>query len=239
MTLHMVEIRPHAVALFRFLETQGLNGREDEDLGYGVHAWLAAAFGELVPKPWRLFWDRSRPPRILAYSQAGAEKLYQHLGDFADPGASRVCPKAEDLVSRPMPTFTMGRRLGLELQCMPVIRKSRTGIEQDIFLQSQNPSSDRRRRDEVYCEWVQNQLTATGAVDVVGMNLHAFRLVHQLRRTRDAKGNRQSSRLIRPQVQVRGELVVRDATAFTKLLARGIGRHTAFGYGMLLLRPPS
>lgn len=239
MTLQIVEIRPHAVALFRFLETQGLNGREDEDLGYGVHAWLAAAFRELAPKPWRLFWDRSRPPRILAYSRVNAEELHRHLGDFADPGAFAVCPKAEDLVSRPMPTFTAGRCVGLELQCMPVLRKSRSGVEQDIFLQSRENPSDRRRRDEVYCQWVQKQLTATGAVDVVGMTLHAFRLVHQLRRTRDVEGNRQSSRLVRPQVQVRGELVVRDATAFAKLLARGIGRHTAFGYGMLLLRPPS
>lgn len=227
------------MALFRFLESQGLNHRGDEDLGYGIHAWLKAAFGELAPKPWRLFWDRNRPPRILAYSPIGAEELHRRLGDFADPGASAVCPKSEDLVSRPMPIFNAGRCLGLELQCLPVFRKSRSGVEQDIFLQSRESSSDRRRRDEVYCQWVQQRLTETGAVDVVDLSLYAFRLVNQLRKTRDAEGIRQSSRLVRPQVQVLGELVVRDATAFERLLARGIGRHTAFGYGMLLLRPPS
>ncbi|MFG1478963.1 type I-E CRISPR-associated protein Cas6/Cse3/CasE [Xanthobacter sp. V4C-4] len=35
-----------------------------------------------------------------------------------------------------------------------------------------------------------------------------------------------------------GTLSVRDAEAFGVLLARGVGRHRAFGYGMLLLSPP-
>ncbi|MFG1332515.1 type I-E CRISPR-associated protein Cas6/Cse3/CasE [Xanthobacter autotrophicus] len=35
-----------------------------------------------------------------------------------------------------------------------------------------------------------------------------------------------------------GTLTVRDAQAFAALLARGVGRHRAFGYGMLLLSPP-
>jgi CRISPR system Cascade subunit CasE len=34
-----------------------------------------------------------------------------------------------------------------------------------------------------------------------------------------------------------GLLQVEDAAAFTALLARGIGRHRAFGFGMLLLKP--
>ena len=35
-----------------------------------------------------------------------------------------------------------------------------------------------------------------------------------------------------------GTLTVRDPQAFATLLARGVGRHRAFGYGMLLLSPP-
>ena len=34
-----------------------------------------------------------------------------------------------------------------------------------------------------------------------------------------------------------GTLEVRDAALFQGLLARGVGRHRAFGFGMLLLRP--
>ena len=40
-----------------------------------------------------------------------------------------------------------------------------------------------------------------------------------------------------PDVVMRGVLTVTDSDAFSNLLARGIGRHRAYGYGMLLLRP--
>lgn len=42
-----------------------------------------------------------------------------------------------------------------------------------------------------------------------------------------------------PDAVLRGELVITDAAKFTELLASGIGRHKAYGYGMLLLRPAS
>jgi CRISPR system Cascade subunit CasE len=34
-----------------------------------------------------------------------------------------------------------------------------------------------------------------------------------------------------------GALEVRNSEAFANLLARGVGRHVAFGFGMLLMRP--
>jgi CRISPR system Cascade subunit CasE len=34
-----------------------------------------------------------------------------------------------------------------------------------------------------------------------------------------------------------GTIEILDSAAFVRLLARGVGRHAAFGYGMLLLRP--
>lgn len=41
-----------------------------------------------------------------------------------------------------------------------------------------------------------------------------------------------------PDVVLGGTLSVTDPAAFGTLLARGVGRHTAFGFGMLLLSPP-
>lgn len=58
-----------------------------------------------------------------------------------------------------------------------------------------------------------------------------------LRRSRAEKGGRRLVNLERPQALMTGEMVIADAAAFAALLARGIGRHRAFGYGMLLLRP--
>ena len=36
---------------------------------------------------------------------------------------------------------------------------------------------------------------------------------------------------------VHGTMTVTDPAAFAQLLAHGVGRHRAYGYGMLLLRP--
>ena len=35
-----------------------------------------------------------------------------------------------------------------------------------------------------------------------------------------------------------GTLTIDNPAAFARLLARGVGRHTTYGYGMLMLRPP-
>ncbi|WP_083761830.1 type I-E CRISPR-associated protein Cas6/Cse3/CasE [Alkalilimnicola ehrlichii MLHE-1] len=45
------------------------------------------------------------------------------------------------------------------------------------------------------------------------------------------------TRLVRPDALVTGRLTVRDPDTFATLVARGVGRHRAFGFGMLLLRP--
>ena len=127
----------------------------------------------------------------------------------------------------------------VDVQFMPVFRTSRSGIEQDIFLRQPSVGQNRLRRDELYCEWFTEQMRASDAVEVVGTSLHSFRLVRQLRRARSATGVRSAAQLIRPQAEVRSEIIVKEPDLFARLLARGIGRHTAFGYGMLLLRPPS
>lgn len=40
-----------------------------------------------------------------------------------------------------------------------------------------------------------------------------------------------------PDVLITGRLLIRNPEAFSALVARGVGRHRGFGYGMLMLRP--
>ena len=48
---------------------------------------------------------------------------------------------------------------------------------------------------------------------------------------------RGNARLVRPSAVLEGTLSITDPVEFRQTLARGIGRHRAFGFGMLLLRP--
>ena len=63
--LHMIELWPQEAQLLHFLQGQGMNDTGDEDLGYGMHAWLKAAFGAFAPKPFRILSKHGRPLRLL------------------------------------------------------------------------------------------------------------------------------------------------------------------------------
>lgn len=101
--------------------------------------------------------------------------------------------------------------------------------ELDAFLLEalRNPGT-RLRRGEIYLGWLQEQLGAAADLDRDASRLARFQ------RVRVARGN---AMVEGPQALFFGELTVKDPRAFGKLLRRGIGRHRAYGYGMLLLRP--
>ncbi len=240
--LYMIEIRPDMLALLRYLHGKGLGAKDtDEDLGYGVHIWLSEAFTGMAPKIWRLFQDRRRPPKILAYSHYDGESLRQRMREFADPGAFSVCSEPGTAISsRMMPAWHSGRRLGFELQCCPVGRKARHGTEKDLFLiQADAAGHEAVQRETVYCNWARERIQRDKAATVTSIRMEGFRLVNLLRQTQGAVGQRRSKRLVRPQVLLKGEMTVIEPDAFRALLANGVGRHRPFGYGMLLLRPPT
>ena len=111
--LHMLELEFDTVGLYRFLHTQGLSEKADDvALGYGLHAWLGAAFGDLAPKPWRLLMDERRPPRILGYAPHDASALQQRMAEFAEPMSCRSVGTTNDDCHRAMPAWQKGRRLG-------------------------------------------------------------------------------------------------------------------------------
>lgn len=238
-TLHMVEIRPDVGALYRFLGHQRLaDAHRDEGLGYGMHAWLAAVLGQDAPKPWRLWTDSKRPIRLLGYSQLEAATLRARLTQRATPAALAVVRDPEqDVASRQLPNWQEGRRLGFELQCCPVARAAGSGVEKDIFLMQLQSGKTSSQRTSVYSEWVRAKLEQTGALRVHDLTIRGFQLVRQLRRGTKSDAARSSHVLVRPQVLAQGELTIVDPDRFSHLLAHGVGRHRAFGYGMLLLKP--
>jgi CRISPR system Cascade subunit CasE len=243
MTLNMVQMHPDPAALVRFLATQGLNRDADSDLGYGVHAWLAATFGDLAPKPFRFHLDpdNCKPPKLLAYSPHGRERLLDQALTFAEPAARAVCPLEQDLAVAELPgpeRWSPGRRVGFEVLACPVARRSRDGVERDAFLDRADraPPDAGLNRALVYRDWLAARLD--GVAELESAALAGFHLVTQWRQgQRAGRWPRGAARLTRPVALLRGVLRVSNGAAFHTLLGHGIGRHRAFGYGMLLLRP--
>ena len=215
--------------------------RQLQDPDHAMHCLLTECFGDLAPKPFRLITQRGAAKGTLyGYGTADATALREASGLYACPLQARIIP-ASSLDSKPMPTeWQAEKRLGFEVRIRPVVRRSRNsearpGKEWDAFqLEAmQHPIGEMKRsREEVYREWLSERLKAQGGVDldlgetalVSFQRTRAFRKLH----TRPSEG---------PDAVMRGVLTITDADAFAGLLAHGVGRHRAYGYGMLLLRP--
>jgi len=146
-----------------------------------------------------------------------------------------------------------GRRLAFDLRCIPVRRlmcplplwpdadgRSTTyprGAEVDVYLvdaMRRHPEGvpetlDRLRlRENLYLAWLGERLVPAARLHADATRLSTFQRL-MLRRG--------VGRQTAPEAILHGELTIADSEAFARLLASGVGRHTAYGFGMLLLRP--
>jgi CRISPR system Cascade subunit CasE len=132
--------------------------------------------------------------------------------------------------------------LGFETRIRPVRRlikpcgKFPKGAEIDAFLVEglrrfpdgpPDEETERLRREKVYEQWLSERLG--GAADLEAARLSSFVRHRAARNGRAIEG---------PDAVVQGDLVIRDPALFAQRLAKGVGRHTAYGFGMLLIRPP-
>ncbi len=228
--LHLVRIPIHPPRLLRFAADHGIK-QEDETLGYTLHAWLSALFGELAPKPFRYF-DRRR--EVLGYASADAGALLAQAQAFATPVAWQALD-LQAVASKPMPAdWREGQRLRLEVLACPVAR--RDDEEKDVYLRAlDRMGADAPPRPEVYRQWFVAQWGE--ALRLEQLELLGIRA--RCRLLRRARNDGNQLRIVeRPQALFATDAVVRDGQVFAERLARGIGRHRAFGFGMALLSPP-
>jgi CRISPR system Cascade subunit CasE len=159
-------------------------------------------------------------------------------------------PKRREIIrrceTREMPAFAFGQRLGFRTRVCPIARTRRPGErplgvdrhgkvkhrEIDAFIHATltAPNNVRVDREDVYTQWLTRELDRDGASTLNVARLAEFK--------RELMRRHGSARVERPNAVLEGDLTVRDPATFCALLARGIGRHRAFGFGMLLLRPP-
>ena len=230
--------------------------RRLQDPDHAMHCLLTECFGDLAPKPFRLMTARGAATASLyGYGAADADELRDASGTFADPLQSRIIP-AVGIASKPMPKeWRKDKQLGFEIRIRPVVRLERDtsripsdvqrsfkegglreGKECDAFLYEaiRHPEKGAMKctREQVYGDWLACQLHRRGGAELEqdSAKLTAFQRTraHRNPHRRHSEG---------PDAVMRGVLRVTNSEDFSRLLANGIGRHRAYGYGMLLLRP--
>ena len=225
----------------RWAGMRGLISRAAFDEGFAMHCLLVESFGELTPKPFRVIMPRVRGKRVgtlYGYSRYGSGSLRDAAALYCDPQQAKILP-ASRIDSKPMPAeWQSGKRLGFEVLLRPTIRRARgsdrAGKECDAFqaeAEKHGKGMMPRTREEVYADWLRARLESRGATRLESATLAMFQRTRAVRKlhARPSEG---------PQAVMRGTLTISDPSEFGRLLANGIGRHKAYGYGMLLLRPP-
>ena len=240
MTLHLIEMPLTLSALHRWAGQRNVgHGLFDE--GAVLHHLLVEAFGPAVLQPFRLLVaPRAKTGTLYAYSSVTADDLRAKAATVLGPSEADVLPlHALRSIARPAITWQEGMRLGFDLKCRPVVRlaspiegkdiRFAKGAELDAFLAESMRNDHARSREDVYFDWLAARLSPVADLERDSSRLHQFRRVRSLRGGCRVEG---------PEAVIHGSLTVCDPQGFFSLLARGVGRHRSYGYGMLLLRPP-
>jgi len=249
--LHMLQVSLDPRRLAVLGRRERLPTRQD-DLDYLVHAELAALFGESVVQPFRVMGDGSHVD-VLGYAAQDAETLREHAATFAEPADHGACDWSA-FAAKAMPgNWAPGRRLGFEVRACPIVRlasdvevedkegtpkRYRRGAEVDAWLHRRfftGDGTDAVGREEVYVDWLRDRIDGAARMEAAGVE--AFR---RRRLVRKGHGDTRKAHVFeRPDVLFRGVLTVGDGERFHELLRDGIGRHKAYGFGMLLVRAPA
>jgi len=223
------------------------------DLGYPLHSLLHAAFGDAAPQP---FAYDDPAQGLLAYTRLAPPALAQAVA-LADPAAADALglstgPHSAGYRVRAFPTqWQAGQVLGFTVRVRPIEREAKKGCERDAFIGAALAApGETLCRQTVYAAWLAAQLAPRpgterqawqGGAELLDAGLNRFALSPVLRRTQSSSGStdRASRTVTGPDATLSGHLRVKEPVAFAALLARGVGRHRAFGFGMLRLHPAS
>ncbi len=263
-TLHLVRMPVSLPALARWAAARNYGwttrrdrtGRDqdaDFDEGRALHHLLVESFGAGVLLPFRLLVaPRSTQGHLYAYSGSNQATLRDAAQTYALPEVASICDWTK-LDAKPLPeTWRAGRRIGFDVRIKPVSRIASPlsnstgtafakGAELDAFLiealrrfpQTRGEREQQmylvgRSRHAVYADWLAERLKDAATLE------HGVRLAHFQRHRAARKDYAPEG----PDATLQGNLVIVDPTRFQELLAKGVGRHKAYGFGMLLLRPP-
>ncbi len=262
-TLYLIHLPVSLPALARWAATRnygwttrrGRDGKERDasfDEGYALHHLLVETFGAGALHPFRLFVaPRSKQGNIYAYSHSDGTILLETAHACALPEVAGILDLAQLRSKEMLDSWRPGRRLGFETRVRPVRRLMKplphsgggafaNEAEVDVFLiealrrfaegtsAEENMLQEGRSRERVYTDWLAERLAGAATLEP------GVKLAHFLRRRAARKGFAPEG----PDANLQGNLIVQDPIRFQELLTKGIGRHKAYGYGMLLLRPP-
>ncbi|MBT3072120.1 type I-E CRISPR-associated protein Cas6/Cse3/CasE [Rhodomicrobium sp. Az07] len=235
-SLHLVSLPIRLRALRKWAAGRGF--RADE--GCALHHLLSETFGKGALQPFRLMVaPGAADGSLYSYAQSDEADLREVAAECALPDALAVCDLPSLAVKAMPDKWKPGRRLAFDVRVRPVRRLLKAaaafpkGAEVDAFLLETlracpdgHAAENRLEREAVYRRWLEERLGEAAKLEQAKMVRYERCAILRGPETRQG-----------PDVVWHGELTVLDSDKFAARLASGVGRHGAYGYGMLLLRP--
>ncbi len=246
--LHLIRVPVRRKELVQWAGDRGWAGQHGRtfsfDSGRVLHHLLAEVFGPRVLQPFRwLLPPRAAAGSLYAYSAKGVSALQEAARTHAGP-EHLLALEVERLAGKLMPRdWCGGQRVGFDLLVRPVRRMrvsaqmpngipvgSKKGSEVDAYwLKCLREPEGKHNRESVYLDWLSERFGGAAKLDQAVTRMKRHQRMRVSRGTGSTEG---------PDAVFHGTLSVQDPVSFRNLLAGGLGRHRAYGYGMLLLRPP-
>lgn len=249
--IHLIRIPIDVSNLSRWAVERGWSGRSGTtyDEGRALHHLITEMWGRGSILCFRILVPpRRRLGNLYAYSKMNADGLRDMALAHALPEHLEIAV-IDKIAGKIIPTsWKQNQRLGFDLRIRPVRRLGSdlkgpdttisAGSEIDAFLlealrdfpdTSCGMMEKGRSREEVYLDWIKNRFSPISTLDKSKSRLVRFRRLHVARERNDSEG---------PDATVHGILTINKPMEFPQLLTGGVGRHKAYGFGMLLLRPP-
>ena len=258
MTTYLIYLPLNMQKFNRWAGQRGLIRKGIFDQGYAMHVLLCNLFGKNKLQPFRIFAsEHRRLGSLYAYSEMDANNLAQEANLYATPDCLSVTQSLRDFRSKEMPVnFPTSQKIGFEIRIWPTRRLAQElpdsksgksyskGAELDDYIacvlrhftDDRNFGKESLRsagitRYNCYIDWLSERFSDSADVLKNDCRLTSFK------RTRCVRGNGQS--IEGPDAIIHGNLRVRNSDSFNYKIRNGLGRHKAYGYGMLLLRPPT
>jgi CRISPR system Cascade subunit CasE len=244
-TLNMARFLIDQRKLFDFAKMRGIP-LSASDFGYTLHCLFTEVFGpEFSPKPFAAQKTAGPLLSVLAYTPFTEKELTEQAKTFSRPELIDLIDWSGFAVKQMPLKWSRVKKLAFEVRVCPVERKSKAGkfnrqkgAEMDAYLCHVWKHGKDADRSTVYERWTSGQIEKTGsgkkpAAKVLEIKTQGFRRVKFIRRNRDRTPEIKE----RPEAFLAGVLEIEDSDGFTDMLRRGIGRHRAFGFGMLLIKP--
>ena len=196
------------------------------DAPYRLHCLMSEVFGGRTPlRPYRVIERPGRPRTIFAYSRTAPDDIRRLARETGSALKMRALGTGA-LRARPIPRFRPGQRLFVSVLAAPHRRRNGT-TEMDAHSMS-GEGPERAARERSYVKWLTERIERPGAARLLSAALMRWERAREMR-------SRNRPPILITRAEMTGVLEVRSEPGFRSLLATGVGRHRAYGYGMLMI----